>query len=148
MTCLYLVVRRTWYDNYSGLEIRESGEGGTVLESFSVRARAEALCRRLEVEVREQVASPFLIAEDLWALTTLEEETFIERIRALGLPPPEGRPYHGYVIRDWTHWYDEIVDQVTSEQREGLWELLDRVRFYQVREIRLIDSAMDSLSGE
>jgi hypothetical protein len=39
----------------------------------------------------------------------------------------------------WLAWWDERVDAMTDAQREGLWGLLDRLRFHSVTEVNLED---------
>jgi hypothetical protein len=139
MSTIYLVVRRTWFDRACVFEGYEYGEGGTPVASFSRREDAAALRDQLERETRAQVAVPFRLGEDIPALSSLAEEEFCVRVQGLGLTPPKAHHpfYESYTCRYWAAWYDALAGSLTSEQKAGLWALLDRVRSYQVTEIEL-----------
>jgi hypothetical protein len=139
MSTIYLVVRRTWFNSGCVFEGYDHGEGGTPVASFSRREDADALRDQLERETRAQVAVPFRLGEEYSDLSSLADEEFCARVQALGLTPPEAHhPYdESYTRRYWAAWYDALAGTLTSEQKAGLWALLDHVRCYQVTEIEL-----------
>jgi hypothetical protein len=135
---IYVVLRRTWHGRYSGFDDTDS-LSGTPVAGFARRSEAEQVCRRLEAEARDEVASPFRLAEDLYSLSSVEEEAFCQRLMALGLTAPVGTAFHGYLVRDWAAWYDGVAATLTAEQREGIWAMLDLVQCYRVAEVELDD---------
>jgi hypothetical protein len=38
---------------------------------------------------------------------------------------------------DWQCWWDDHADELTPEQRRGIWEALDRLHFYEVVPVEL-----------
>ena len=139
MSKLYLVVRRTWFG--WGFVDGERDAGGTPVAGFRRRADANALCKRLQGEAREEVAVPFRLSDDLDLLTTLAEGEFVAAVEKLHLTPPPEDDSRGYKRRDWVGWYDSVAPSLTPRQRRGLWKLLDRVRCYEVIAVDLDEAA-------
>jgi hypothetical protein len=141
MSTLYLVVRLTWTGREYGFDPLEFAPGGGMtVASFRTRTEADEHCRRLTQQARDEVASPFLLAEDLHNFTDADDTTFCQHLCQFGLTPPE-KTLIDYVFsmsayRDWPAWYDRIVDTLTAEQRTRIWDLLNLV-FYRVQEIEL-----------
>jgi hypothetical protein len=40
---------------------------------------------------------------------------------------------------NWQRWFDQVKDQLSLEQRERIWEQMDRVELYRVMELPLED---------
>jgi hypothetical protein len=140
MSRLYLVVRRAWSDDGTGLEGEFSPPGGTVVAAFATSAEAEACRDRLEVEARKEVSSPFLLTRNLGDLLHGEDK-FARKVVKLGLPEPEVKPTAFYPLgRDWISWYESLDPRPTPEQQERLWALFGDLRFYYVAEVELDDS--------
>jgi hypothetical protein len=142
MSKLYLVVRRTWFNAGRGYLDLDDDAGGTPLAGFRRKADANALCKRLEREAREEVAaSPFRLFEDFDRHTTLAEAEFVDAVEKLRLMPPGLDDSRGYDRRDWVGWYDSLAPSLTARQRQGLWKLFDRVKCYEVIAVDLDEAA-------
>jgi hypothetical protein len=123
-------------------------EGVVPLGLYPTREQAEAARQRCEAEARRLV-SPFAFPPphySLLHLTRLSYAQLKKATRRLGLDPavrPKGtivRPQLGvteYWPELWLRWWDERVDAMTDEQREGVWALLDRLRLCSVEEVTL-----------
>jgi hypothetical protein len=142
MSKLYLVVRLTWFGY--GFVDGQREPGGTPVAGFRRKTAASALCKRLQREAREEIASPFRLCDDLDMLTTLSEDQFVASIEKLRLTPPalvdpsRSSPYNR---RDWIGWYDSVAPSLTARQRQGLWKLLDRVQCYDVLAVEMEEAA-------
>jgi hypothetical protein len=90
---------------------------------------------RRELAARE-VLNPFWLGY-LRDLSSQSEADVRERIRELGLPPP--RPAHnpGGYDDDWSDWWDQESPNWTPEQRHAVWDMLNKVRLYDVVEVEL-----------
>lgn len=138
MSQFYLVVRRTWFEDHDGYENDGRPEGGTLVAGFATRAEAEAHRAALQAQVRTEVAAPLRLGDGVATLSSLEEDEVCERLRQLGLTPPEGEiVYHDYLVRNWAAWYDAVAGSLSEEHRSALWEMLDRVRCYAVVAVEL-----------
>jgi hypothetical protein len=115
----------------------ETGEmgGPAPLCTFLSRVKAEAWWRKRE-ELARGDQSPFdygALDGHLDDYSTLSPAEFSDRLRAAGVSPPSfgenGR------LRDclW-EWWDRSVIAMTPEQRSAVWDVLDRVRFYEIVE--------------
>jgi hypothetical protein len=101
--------------------------------TFKTRERAEAKCAKLERELREH--NPF----DIWQqaslcdLTSLEPNIFCDWLQDAGIEPPKPDSSGG---RDWEAWWDESSPHWSDEQREHAWKAMDRVRGFEVVEVK------------
>jgi hypothetical protein len=108
------------------------------VQSFLTRRKAEAHLMTMERERRADL-NPFDYGghgADLREYSTLPFQVFEERLRVLGVEPPEfdrrGRCAGGL----W-NWWAEQCQGLNAELRNAVWDALDRVRFYQVVPMRV-----------
>ena len=130
--------------NYNG----DPTEGVVALALYATKEAAEAERRRREQEAHRLV-SPFDFPPphySLFDITKLSYQQLKARVKRLGLPlpvRPKGthvRPELGvteYWPELWLTWWDEHVDAMIDEQREGLWGLLDRLELFSVAEVKV-----------
>ncbi len=105
------------------------------------RAAAEAEARRLESEARGDY-SPFWFGFDYDDVTGLPSAELAGRVAALGVSPPPDPPDdedYGTKTAVWSAWWDEQSPTWTPGQRDAVWELFDKLHFYEVIEIELED---------
>jgi hypothetical protein len=147
MPTLYLVVesgqvkkRRLhesdYYDsNYDG----RSTEGlddplkGTPVRAFLDRDRAEDLCRSLEKQFRART-EPFSYGYELSHLTDFDPGPFRDWLLDAGLPVPD-LPEESDRLGDldfWSKWWDEMGPALSAEEKDRLWQALEKLRFYHV----------------
>jgi len=149
----YLVCQVDWeYNDEGGYGPR--GEEARL--AFRDRDRAEAHRLELERQSRKAWHDPnparFTLDYDscgdetyLSCSTSLDEETLAGRLaeRGVPLPPPNSpghRPRYNWLSGDW---WEEAQRQVPQADWPWLWDLFDRVRFYEVVEVPL-DSLGDT----
>lgn len=101
---------------------------------FADRAAAEIECARREREGRE-LLNPFWLG-GLEAATSLSEVAFRSRVSALGVPSPPLAP-NTYEHAHLVVWWDTESPDWTADQRAAVWELLDKVRLFEVIETEL-----------
>jgi hypothetical protein len=118
------------------------------LSLHATRDAAEAEARRLEAEARHLV-SPFAFFpphNDLAALSSLPFDQFQAEARRLKLFPDHrgkdalvnlGGVWMDFNPDVWLTLWDECVDNMSDQQREAVWRLLDRLSFHQVVEVEL-----------
>jgi hypothetical protein len=131
---LYLVRRCFTAGTFGvGFDRNETGFLGTPVLACATAERA--VQRRLELEAEaRRVMAPFQDdAPEEWC--TLGVKRMRARLEALGL---KGLPAPSTASgSDWRRWWDEHGGELTPEQIEGVWQLLDKVQFYEVVKVRL-----------
>ena len=142
---VYLAQRRSLRSLDGGWRLcrqpnRSEGASYAPLRLFDVRARAEEFARGLGRIARREV-NPFDFPNpydyDFSALTSLSEIELQQRIADLGLVTPEERtldvgPTGPQTWIDWSGWWRRTVGTMMQAQRDGVWDLLDRLRLYEV----------------
>jgi hypothetical protein len=111
---------------------------GAPVKAFTNRDAADDYCRRKEEEARGRHnpylpnPNPFRFGEGLKDQTSLPEGILCDWLLDAGLSPPRARKQGG---RNWQAWWKAERVRMTSEQRNKVWEALDKVRFYRVVEL-------------
>jgi hypothetical protein len=123
------------YCKYNDEYYYTEADGLTPYKAFRTREEAEVERDEMEENARDVMdMHPFQInALCQWeAWSSLSQEEAVERVKALGLPPPE--PRHGKEL-NWEDWWDQT--EMTYWQREEVWDLLDKIRFWEVIEVEV-----------
>jgi hypothetical protein len=96
------------------------------VRAFTSREKAEEFPRQRERKVRVNY-NPFDMNGWGWeAWTSMPQEEFRRRVEAPGLTPPDG---------EWdSEWWD---GRWTEAQRQGVWDLIDKISFCEVAEVEL-----------
>jgi hypothetical protein len=116
-------------------------EGVVPLALFGTRQAAEAERARRVAEARQAVG-PFAFAPPHFSLdylTARTEEDLCRAVRASGLQFPSAKARShawGWPLL-WSDWWDQGVDRMSDEQREGVWSLLESLRFFDVTEVSM-----------
>jgi hypothetical protein len=133
---IYLVQRLSWGlggDDEGPSYYRYEGDQGTPLFGFRNRKAAEACCRQLEQQARREVAPFDFYDGELELLTSLSPAEFPKALRQLGLKPPTVRTFPTkYKTIDWPAWWAAVAADLSDAQRQGVFELLDQLHFYEV----------------
>ena len=115
---------------YAGVGVTGNG---TPVMALTSQEKAIGLAQRLEREARK-VLPPFYVGRpDNWS--SLGLTALVARLEKLGLkdlPDPveaASRP------REWRLWWDDHGGELSPEQVEAVWKLLDLVELYKVIEI-------------
>jgi hypothetical protein len=115
---------------------RDGQEDDEPIIAYATRERAEAERLRLERAEWKEAGSPLSYGAYLENVSSLTEAEFIERLEALGLMPDRLRgERHIY----WRDWWEMIEDDLTDEQREALWLMMDRLHLFEVVEVEVGD---------
>lgn len=125
-------------DSYQPLRDEDRGPVWVPEAAFSTRAAAERERERRELAARE-LLNPFWL-DPVDSLSSCTETGFRERLREFGLTPPEpvrGPPQLGGDMGDWAPWWDAESGAWSDELRAAVWELLDKVRLFEVVETEL-----------
>jgi hypothetical protein len=142
---LYLVQRLAWCTSHNEdlgrgvCQQHESAEGVPV-RAFGTRVEAKRFAERLTAEARREL-NPFQFTyQDIEAIMDWDDEELDTELRKRNLPTPTigVHPTRGGDFIDWPRWYDEIADTLTVEEREGIWNLLDRLELYRVVEVEFL----------
>jgi hypothetical protein len=131
---IYLIQRRLTAGEYGVFSGAEGQEGVPVLACPSAQ-EAEERRRQLEEEAR-RVMAPFLVA-NLKGWSSVGVDRLRARLEALGLRdlPEPAEEWQAEPL--WRRWWDEHGEEVTAEQRAAIWELFDKLRFYEVVPVKL-----------
>jgi hypothetical protein len=122
-----------WYYREDGDGTENSPNFHRPVKVFRSRENAEAFAHEKDVAARKGWGgNPFSFCESLDQMTTLSTEEFWERVQALGVPRPSAQPggyWFGY------DWWERA--KLKPEVANAIWDLFDRVRFFEVIEIEL-----------
>jgi hypothetical protein len=114
------LVQRTAFDLYGwACSCQIVGDTGSrvPLRLFASRESAEAYCAERTAQAHRDL-NPFVVSGHGWNYSFSEEDR--AGLVAKGLPSSGPTD-------DWKHWWDEVQDTLTDEQRAIVWELfLDR----------------------
>jgi len=133
---VYLVGRRGLVTQLEGRWVlspepnRFGGVAYVPLRLFTDRPKAEEWANGLGRAARGQL-NPFDLGYFITELTVLSEMELQERIVDLGLVPPDEHPGL-QAWSDWRGWWEATVGTMAEAQRDGVWDLLDRLRLYEV----------------
>jgi hypothetical protein len=109
------------------------------VRAFRDRDRAESYRREQEVKARRAAHchNPFHFtwAYELSEITSLTGEEVLARVREAAWPVPDGPPYA------WSVWYDTMQALLPESDLCRLYDLFDRVRFYEIVEMDLEEPA-------
>jgi hypothetical protein len=138
----YLVQQINWdyndeyYFRWDG-EAGELGDGEpdalSPLQTFLRRTKAETYWRKLEERARGK-QNPFdygALGGDLDDYSNLSPAEFRDRLRAVRLTPPSFGE-NGRLRDSLSEWWEREAPDMTPEQRSAVWDVLDRVRFYEI----------------
>lgn len=108
--------------------------GATRVRSFDDPQAAYQEQKRLEAEARDRV-NPFICGGSmLHCQVSLPPEALCDWLYEAGITPP---PDPSRLSEPWAKWWAAEHAQWTTEQRERVWEAVDRIRFYRVVEREL-----------
>ncbi len=105
--------------------------GAARVACFADAASAEADCSRRESERRGEV-NPFTCGGSMHERSSLDEPRLCDWLLDAGLEPPEPDEY-GHA--NWSDWWEGA--RPTKEQERAVWEIFDKVAFYEVVEVEL-----------
>lgn len=134
---LYLVQRlgwNVWEDGGRPACSRDENDCGVPVRAFNGRQQAEAFCREQERQARREL-SPFQFRHDF---AEEEKERLIAGLIELGLQPPTPQEFPSLAYKgliEWRAWWDAVAPGLTDQQREGVWDLLEDIHFYEVAAI-------------
>jgi hypothetical protein len=136
----FVLVRLGWEESwedrgFARVETEDAGRTlGRPLAVFTDKQAAQARKEQLEREERSAL-NPFLfVASDDYRfqdVSALSREQFAARLKELAPKARLPRPSQ-YGERDWVGWWEKYADTLTEEQRQSVWELLDKLEFYRV----------------
>jgi hypothetical protein len=130
---VFVVQRNRWSEPGPG---RPPGErrrlpAAVPVATFPDLASARSECRRLEERARRG-ANPFdLGGPALFYQTSLDAGRLHDWLLDHGVPPPAG-PEAGHA--EWRSWWAARHKRLSKQQREAVWEALDKARFFEVTE--------------
>jgi hypothetical protein len=134
---VYVVQQLHWEynDNWHDIQTDEPIKG------FRDRDAAELHCMELEEKVRDggYPNNPCDYAGGLARASSLSEEKLLSRLLEWGVPLPPETSEGGSVHRAFHDdtWWESIRETLSRRQFFNVWELFDKVRFYEVAEIVL-----------
>ena len=124
-------------EHYQPLDEADRGPVRVPEALFAERFDAERDRTARELTARELLNPFWLFDGELKFLTSLPDAEFRDRLRALGLTPPLPYAAHFGEMTDWWLWWDTESANWTAEQRTAIWDLLDKVRLFEVVEVEL-----------
>jgi hypothetical protein len=102
--------------------------------AFATRDAAEARTRELELEAA-RLFNPFCRLGPLAAQTSLPEDDFRRLLGELVASLPDAPLDAAGRTRFWRLWWEEYMPTWSDEVLAKVWDLLDRIRFYEVLEV-------------
>jgi hypothetical protein len=120
----YRWLRHSWPEHYSRLP------GTVAVASFATFEEADAERAKREALARAKV-NPFACGAGVHHWTHLDEPRLRDWLMDHGIEPPAS-PADG--TGEWAKWWKKHRKQLGAEKRAAVWEILDKVRFYGVKE--------------
>lgn len=140
----FVVKRLNWTELYDGRRTRRPGE--VALASFATFEEADADRAAREGDLRTRV-NPFAcgVAAHYW--THLDEPRLRDWLMDHGIDPPAAKKDGA---TDWAAWWKRHQKALGADKRAAVWEALDKVRFFAVREepVRPVGYAVLELNWE
>jgi hypothetical protein len=124
----YVVSRYRWWWWKWKAQYRRM-PGAVAVASFATFAEADAERARREAESRAKV-NPFTCGGAVHHWTHLDEPRLRDWLMDHGIDPPAAK--NG--TTDWAEWWKKNNKKLGAEKCAAVWEVLDKVRFYTVRE--------------
>lgn len=131
---MYVVIQHITANRYGMfVGLKGTAQGEPVLACAS-EEKAIGLARKLEQEARK-LLPPFTSGDpDTWSSLGLKE--LAARLEKLGLRDLPSLGIAGWkASRHWRRWWDEHGGDLTPEQVDAIWKLLDQVELYRVVEV-------------
>jgi hypothetical protein len=132
---LFMLAAPYWH--YNDEYHYRQNDGLTSYKAFRTREAAEAERAENEDFARHEMdMHPFQINGlcEWEAWSSLPQDEAVARVEAMGLPPP-GAGYGDTL--GWEDWWDEM--DLTFEQADAVWDMLDKIRFWEVIEVEVPD---------
>jgi hypothetical protein len=124
------------------------------VKAFTSLAAAESYRQELEAEARREIEAISPLEKSWWTsnlaatfsignlerITSLNEAEIRERLKALGLPFfPDATGYDKKRhVKYWDEaWWERAWQRLGSEGADGLWNMFDKLRFFEVVEVEL-----------
>lgn len=142
----YVVVRLGWFERYGADRsfgpVQPEDERRTLGRPVALFLdEAKAKGRRDELERADRAElNPFLFVggEDyqLEDVTSLSPEMFTRRMKLIA-PGCAGPETNEDGELDWVGWWEAHADGLGEQQRQAVWEALDRLRLYAVMPVEV-----------
>jgi hypothetical protein len=123
-------------------EHRARAEDAAPVQGFLSRDKAEEHCRLLERKEREE-HYPFEwggggFLGEYCSLTPVQFRRHLSRELKVNPPTLDRRG-----MGDLPGWWEEVAEGLTAEQTHGVWDALDRIRFFTIvsKEVELVGAA-------
>jgi hypothetical protein len=140
----FVVKRLKWAEQYDGKRTRQPGEVAVV--SFPTFEEADAERAKREEEYRKSV-NPFDCGPAVHYWSHLDEPRLRDWLMDHGITPPEPKKDG---TTNWSDWWKKNQKKLGPEKRAAVWEILDKVRFFAVREepVRPVGYAVIEINWE
>jgi hypothetical protein len=140
----FVVKRLNWYEEYGGRLLRRPGE--VAVGSFATFDEADAERAKREEELRKRV-NPFECGAAVQYWTHLDEPRLRDWLMDHGIEPPKAKKDGA---TNWSAWWKRNQKALGAEKRAAVWEVLDKVRFFAVREepVRPVGYAVVEINWE
>lgn len=140
----FVVKRLNWFEEYGEKLLRRPGEVAVV--SFATFDEADAERAKREDELRKRV-NPFECGDAVHYWTHLDEPRLRDWLMDHGIEPPKAKKDG---TTNWSAWWKKNQKQLGAEKRAAVWEVLDKVRFFAVREepVRPVGFAVVEINWE
>jgi hypothetical protein len=123
----FVVKRFNWSERYDG---RTRQPGAVALASFTTFEAADAERAQREEAVRPRI-NPFECGPAVQYWTHLDEPRLRDWLMDHGITPPDPKADG---TTDWAEWWQKGQKKLGAAKRTLVWEVLDKVRFFTVRE--------------
>lgn len=124
----FVVKRLNWSSNYDGKMVR--GPGEVAVASFATFEEADAERAKREEEMRKKL-NPFDCGAAVQYWTHLDEPRLRDWLMDHDVEPPKANKDGS---THWSAWWKASQKKLSPDKRAAVWEVLDKVRFFAVRE--------------
>jgi hypothetical protein len=124
----FVLKRLKWAEDDDGKWSRQPGE--VAVASFATSEEAETERAKREKEFRKKV-NPFHCGKAVHYWTHLDEPRLRDWLMDHGIDPPEPKKDG---TTNWSEWWKKTGKKLSADKVAAVWEVLDKLRFFAVRE--------------
>ena len=129
----FVLKRLNWAVDYNYSDnnlVLYRAPGEVVLASFATFEEADTECAKRETEARKTI-NPFTCGYAVHHWTHLDEPRLRDWLMDHGIDPPKpGKKGE----TNWQEWWPKRGKKLSADKQASVWEILDKVRFFVVRE--------------
>jgi hypothetical protein len=137
---IYLVLRKSWATGCDAFWEHEeafygqAGVTGVPVRAFTDESKAQQFLKECEQEARRDLCPIHFVRGDLDEVVKGGgAKRFTKKLLELKVPLPSAKVLKEDIYGpSWQKWWDKVTGELTPEQREAIWNLLEPEPIYRI----------------